>query len=45
MDMICMRIQIDLDDTTLKKVEQKAQEERRKRKQMIQLIIERAVQK
>jgi len=38
-----MKILIDLDDKTLEKVEKKAKEEQRSRKQMVELIIERSV--
>lgn len=39
-----MKILIDLDEKILSRIMEKANEERRKRKQMIELIIERAVQ-
>lgn len=39
-----MKILIDLDEKILSRIMEKAIEERRKRKQMIELIIERAVQ-
>jgi len=39
-----MKILIDLDEKILSRIMEKAKEERRKRKQMIELIIERAVQ-
>jgi len=39
-----MKILIDLDDKTVEKVEKKAELEQRSRKQMLELIIERAVQ-
>ena len=42
--IIIMRILIDLDEKLLKKVEELASHERRKRKQMIELLIEKAVQ-
>lgn len=38
-----MRINIDLDDKTIKKVEEIADKEKRPRKQMIELIVERSV--
>jgi len=39
-----MKILIELDEKILSRVMEKAKEERRKRKQMLELIIERAVQ-
>lgn len=42
--ILLMIINIDLDDETIKKVEQKAQIEQRSRKQMLELIIKRSVQ-
>ena len=38
-----MKLLIDLDENIVKKIEQLAKEDRRKRKQMIELIIEKAV--
>ena len=39
-----MKILIDLDEKILSRIMEKAKEERRKRKQMIELLLERAVQ-
>lgn len=39
-----MKILIDLSDDVISKVEDKAEEEKRSRKQMLELIIERAVE-
>jgi len=39
-----MIINIDLDEETVKKVEKKAESEQRSRKQMIELLVKRAVQ-
>ena len=41
--MMIMRIQIDLDEKILSQIQQLADNDRRKRKQMIELIIEKAV--
>ena len=39
-----MKILIDLNDKVIEKVEKKAEEEKRSRKQMIEIIVERSVQ-
>ena len=44
MYMIVMRLQIDLDEKILSLIQDLADKDRRKRKQMIELLIEKAVQ-
>ena len=44
MYMIVMRLQIDLDEKLLSQIQDLANKDRRKRKQMIELLIEKAVQ-
>ena len=44
MYMIVMRLQIDLNEKLLSQIQELANKDHRKRKQMIELLIERAVQ-
>ena len=41
---ICMKILIDLEENLVKKIEQLAKDDKRKRKQMIEILLEKAIQ-